>query len=100
MLPENIQAVISANSEAFKSILDIFVRENSSKYDKAEQRIIELTTVVEDLRRSLEFSQKDLDDCKQRISNLEKDKQESDKTIADLKNELNSTVNRQNYMGD
>ena len=73
MIPTEAQLLIQSSAEAFKSILDVFANDNSRKLDKYDELVRKLREEVSDLKHSLEFSQKELDEQKKLVSGLQKD---------------------------
>ena len=98
MLEVDAKALISASTEAFKAVLDIFAKENSVKFNKLDKQVADLKSEVEDLRRSLEYSQLDIDEYKQRIKVLEEGKIATEKAVLGLREELGNTNMRHDYM--
>ena len=100
MLEVDAKALISASTEAFKAVLDIFTKENSIKFNKLDKQVADLKSEIGELRRSLEYSQRDIDEYKQRITVLESDKIASEKIIKEIQNDLENAIKRQDYMED
>ena len=61
------QSMLEAQERAFKTALDVVVKQMNTQINKLENKVTDLTT-------SLEYSQRELDDMKTELKESEKDK--------------------------
>ena len=64
---DQLTAMMNAQTQLFKDCIDIFNRDNSRKFDKYQDVINRLSDDLAEFKRSLEYSQNEIDDHKQRI---------------------------------
>ena len=77
---EDLKLLLDSHTGAFKSALEVFVTQMTNKQDQFQEKIIELKT-------SLEYSQKDIDDLKKEITQLKNEKKKDEEKIKHLEGE-------------
>ena len=101
---DDLKLMFELHSKGYKDALEIFVAEQNKKIDLMEQRFRsaenKMRKEVEELQRSLEFSQKDIEDHKQRLLDLEKENETKDTKIKDLEAEIVELNEKHNYLED
>lgn len=95
-----IKTLLESQERAYKTAMDMVVKQMNDRIEKLESTVADLTS-------SLQFSQGEIDDLKSAIKQLEKDKQDAkikmDRQEADInssKSEIESLEDRCNYMED
>lgn len=77
MDPTLLKTVLESQQAAYKGATDILVSQFNSRIVTLEEKVLEVI-------KSLEFSQKEVDELKTEIKKLKKDKEEDNKRIAEL----------------
>ena len=81
MTSDQLTAMMNRQTQIFKECLDLFNRENNKKFDKYEGIINRMSNELIELKRSIEFSQNEPDDYKQRVKTLEEEGKKNEETI-------------------
>ena len=104
MTPEELRLLLDVHSEGYLRALESMMKEWREKYDKLEDKLHKMekkhNDEVKELKRSLEFSQKDIEDMKGEILELQRINQENDTTITDLQTITKELEERANYQED
>lgn len=87
MDPTVIKTILESQNQAYKSALEIFV-------GQFNQKIQSLQTIVSDLQRSLEFSQKEVDDLKSGVKNIQSTHKQDQDLLAHMTTDLQTKSDR------
>lgn len=87
MDPTVIKTILESQNQAYKSALEIFV-------GQFNQKMQSLQTTVSDLQRSLEFSQKEVDDLKNGVNKLQSTHKQDQDLLAHMTTDLQTKSDR------
>ena len=88
MTPEEIKAYLNGHSEATKSMIEIFVSNNSRKFERLESLVNDLRHENCTLREQLKVCEIQVEENIASIQELQKEKDEQSKTIKELESKI------------
>ena len=104
MTPEELKLLLDVQSEAYQRNMESFLKLMNEKIEKSEKtaRDLQRKTEVEmeELRRSLQYSQDEIDEYKQRVQKLEEEKTALEQQVKDLAATTTTLQDDVSYMSD
>lgn len=88
-----IKVLLDSQERAYKTALDVVVKQMSERINKLE-------TTVSDLTTSLEYTQQEVDDLKSKIKDYEKDEQNTKMNMEKLTKELDASNQKVHILED
>ena len=104
MTPEELRLLLDVHSEGYLRALESMMKEWRTRYDSIEEKCHKMEKAheneIRELKRSLEYSQKDIDDLKEEIKQLKTMNEDNSNDIDDLDKRTIRLDERANYQED
>ena len=97
---DQLTQLFKVQNDAYKDFVDLLMKEMNRKFDKYEEKIRKLSSDNDELKRSLEFTQSEVDILKQENDQFKREKKEMDERLQAAEKDVHHLLDKNCYLED